>query len=182
MDNLNKKRICGHTVNPTRDPTDLYPTPALWTIALLRNITFRGPVWEPAAGNGDMVAVLENFKYSVKRSDILTGDDFLLCDSKWKGSIVTNPPYKYANEFIKQSLNLASEQVALLLPLGSLGGHKRYDEIWSATPPTMLIVIVDRMPLIGGGHSQFNHVWAIWDLKISKRQTIVIWETVKPTQ
>jgi hypothetical protein len=70
--------------------------------------------------------VLESAGYKVRSSDILTGTDFLKECEPWVGSIITNPPYKLRNRFIATALLLATEQVAILLPIPRLGGQARY--------------------------------------------------------
>lgn len=47
---------------------DLYATEPWVTRALLSRVRFRGPVWEPAAGRGDMVRVLQDAGYEVYAS------------------------------------------------------------------------------------------------------------------
>jgi hypothetical protein len=84
---------------------DIYYTEPWVTQALLDRIRFRGVVWEPACGRGDMVKVIGAAGYEVVASDI-AGDD-LGCDSasgvdflreqhksSRSFSIVTNPPYR----------------------------------------------------------------------------------------
>jgi len=53
--------------------------------------------------------------------------DFLTCDRKWHGDIVTNPPYKYAHEFVEHSLDLLDEggRAFFFLKLTFLEGQKR---------------------------------------------------------
>jgi hypothetical protein len=56
-------------------------------------------IWEPAAGSGQMVRVLESAGHKVIATDVVTGDDFLLIDRRQADAIVTNPPYALAQEF-----------------------------------------------------------------------------------
>jgi hypothetical protein len=154
-------RIGGNQINANRDPTDLYPTHPSCTRALLKNIKLQGPVWEPAAGNGDMVKVIREAGYRVHATDILTGQDFLATAEPWAGSIVTNPPYRLADEFIAHALSLASAQTAMLLPVGALGGQRRFSGLWAKRPPALILVIARRM-VVTGSASQFNHMWAVW--------------------
>jgi hypothetical protein len=61
-----------------RLPMDQYQTPDWVTEALIPHIPRRVKnVWEPAAGNGDMVKALRHHGYNVRASDIKTGKDFL---------------------------------------------------------------------------------------------------------
>lgn len=166
-------RIGGNQPNAQRDPTDLYPTPEHWTEALLSQVKLRGPVWECAAGNHDMVRVLCRHGYQVNATDILAGTDFLAQDQPWAGSIVTNPPYSLASQFVDKALELAAEQTAMLLPVGALGGQRRYRQLWSQRPPSLVLIIATRMPM-NGQASQFNHCWVVWDRRY-KRPTSLRW-------
>lgn len=166
--------IAGNQINPNRSPNDLYPTDERWTEVLLRKANIRGPIWECAAGEGHIVRVCERRGYAVRATDIMTGDDFLTMREPWTGSIVTNPPYSKADEFIHHALDLASEQVAMLLPVGALGGQKRYEQLWATRPPALIISVVNRMYVFGKA-SQFNHMWVTWD-KAHCGRTEIIWE------
>jgi len=168
------RQISGNSLNPNRNRTDLYPTHPVWTRALLDNVEFKGPVLEPASGYGDMVRVLEEHGYSVTASDILEGDDFLERTEPWVGDIITNPPYKLADEFIHHAMSLASGRVAMLLPIGSLGGINRYKNLWSVKPPEVVLIISRRMP-VGGKTSQFNHIWCVWPRPDDVKDTKVLW-------
>lgn len=167
-------RIGGNQTNTRRDPTDLYPTHPNWTRALLRAVKLRGPIWEPAAGDGSMVEVLRSAGYEVHATDILTGQDFLAVNKPWVGSIVTNPPYRFADEFIAHALDLASSKVAMLLPIGALGGQRRFSSLWNKRPPGLILVIARRMT-VKSQMSQFNHIWAVWSAKRNPQHTCIRW-------
>jgi hypothetical protein len=165
--------LAANQFNPNRSPTDLYPTAAAWTRALLREVRLRGPLWEPAAGNGDMVRELQRAGYQVCATDVLTGVDFLTVTTPWPGAIITNPPYRFAYEFIDRALTLAAHQVAMLLPMGALGGIDRCRRLWQPRPPTLILVIANRM-VVHGKPSQFNHLWAVWDKRVHQ-PTVIRW-------
>ena len=101
-------------------------------------------VWECACGTGCLSDRLKDFGYDVVSSDLIDrgyGDvaDFLKTTEMPTdcNCIITNPPYKYATEFIKHSLELLKEGglCAMFLKTTFLEGQKRYDEIFSTTPP-----------------------------------------------
>jgi hypothetical protein len=108
---------------------DRYFTEPWVTRALLDRVRFRGLIWEPACGRGDMADVLVEKGYKVMCSDIAGASlgcvgaaeaDFLTHGSPGDGtfSIVTNPPYNRAEAFIRKALDLttrASGMVAMLL-------------------------------------------------------------------
>ena len=55
------------------------------------------------------------------------GVDFLKCQEMWKGDILTNPPYRYAQQFVERALLLVSEghKVFMFLKLQFLEGKAR---------------------------------------------------------
>lgn len=53
--------------------------------------------------------------------------DFLQRRESWRGDIITNPPYKYAAEFVQHALDIIDngQKVAMFLKLTFLEGEKR---------------------------------------------------------
>lgn len=113
---------------------DLYETPPIATRALLRHEALSSHIWEPACGRGAICDVLSAAGKSVTATDLVdygygrSGVDFLMetrapdgCDT-----IVTNPPYKLADEFIWRGLTLVP-RIIVLLRLAFLEGAKRRD-------------------------------------------------------
>ena len=119
-----------------RSKTDAYFTPSECTEALLKygDIPTTGSlVLEPCCGDGAISKVLKEFGYTVFSSDIV---DFgygkqinFLNPERFKvkyqfDAIITNPPYKDAEEFINKSIYVAP-YVAMFLRLSFLEGIKR---------------------------------------------------------
>lgn len=155
----------GFRPNPDRRDFDDYPTEPEWTHALLDQIKIRGPIWEPAAGAGQMARVLAARGHKVRATDIrFTKRDFTKHEGTWEGSIVTNPPYKLLDKFIEVALDSATEQVAFLLAVHALGGKKRTAELWTPHPADH-VVFVPRLMHVHGKGSQFFHAWVVWDKK-----------------
>lgn len=122
---MNDPAMAG-TLGYVRQANDAYWTPAWCTQALLDEVTFRGAIWEPAAGAGHIVEVLKANKYKVFATDIASYGfaikirDFLDKESylipPWH--IITNPPYDKAEQFIRHALDYTKpsrSQVAMLL-------------------------------------------------------------------
>lgn len=167
------KRIAGNQLSDRRS-RDEYSTDPLWTQVLIDNVRLAGNVWEPACGDGAMASVLHSAGYTVKASDIAHGDDFLLSQDR-ADTIVTNPPYRLATEFIEHGLSQANRMLCLLLGWHLIaGGRERADRVWMKTPPFLVIAIADRMPY-GREASQFNHAWAIWYIGDDKGETELMW-------
>ncbi len=101
-------------------------------------------VWECACGNGCLSERMEYFGRRVYSSDIVDrgyGEvlDFLEADAMPEGCecIITNPPYKYATEFVRHALDLLPDGgwCIMFLKTTFLEGQKRWKEIFSSTPP-----------------------------------------------
>jgi hypothetical protein len=114
---------CQTGQHPHRDRgLDCYSTPAVAVDALLRVETLPHYIWEPAAGHGNIVNVLREAGHRVVASDILHYDfeldfeaDFLEQTRAPPGTelILTNPPFRYATEFVEHALELCPRVIVL---------------------------------------------------------------------
>ncbi len=102
-------------------------------------------VWECACGNGCLSERMEYFGRKVYSSDVVDrgyGEvlDFLKADAMPEGCecIITNPPYKYATEFVRHALDLLPDGgwCVMFLKTTFLEGQKRYKDIFSCCPPS----------------------------------------------
>jgi hypothetical protein len=117
---------------------DLYETPPKAVRALLKVEQFDRPIWEPACGPGTIVRVLRDTGHKVIATDIKDygcpdskgGVDFLGQTSAPAGvtTILSNPPFMHADEFVRHALTLAP-RVVMLLRLAFLEGQGRSDII-----------------------------------------------------
>jgi hypothetical protein len=113
---------------------DLYETPVVVTEALLKVENLPHRIWEPAAGRGAIVDVLRAHGHYVVAQDLVnygepdqeSGRDFLFEQRAPDGieCIVTNPPYKLADQFVAHALNLCP-RVVMLLRLAFLESVRR---------------------------------------------------------
>ena len=118
-----------------RENNDFYATDpkALYSLINEHNIVFNSNIWECACGAGNLSEVLKEYNYNVYSSDLVdhgygtVGVDFLRCINTWDGDIITNPPYKYAQEFIEHALDLITDgnHVYMFLKIQFLEGKKR---------------------------------------------------------
>lgn len=165
----------------SRVARDDYPTAPAWTDVLLRRVELPFNVWEPAAGDGAMAERIELAGHNVFRTDIATHGDFLL-QNFWSpaAAIVTNPPFSLVDEFIEQGLLLAEQWLCLLLGWHFVaGGQARAASIWQKKPPTLVLVIPERM-VVHNKASQFNHAWVCWKLPRRGRTTRLEWHSAFP--
>ena len=155
-----------------REDDDFYPTPDYATIELLKKEGFSGEVWECACGNGAISKILEK-EYSVISTDLYdrgygySGIDFLTTFFE-VDNIVTNPPYKYAQEFIEHSLSCAKYKVVMLLKLNFLEGQKR-NNFFRSTPLKTVYVFSKRLSFDKGnkkgkGSGLLAYAWYIWEV------------------
>jgi hypothetical protein len=186
----NSKKISGGKVpEPSykRSAFDAYPTPVVATEILLAHEKFSKRIWECASGTGDISKVLERHGHEVESSDLQTHDgiygekgvDFLL-SNKRVDSIVSNPPYVLAEEFILKALECTGEKCAFLVRIAFLESIRRY-QIFKEHPPSKVIVISRRLPFYANNKwnnkgAVFGHAWIIWS-KQYNGPTILEWAT-----
>ena len=116
-----------------RQREDYYATEPKSTEWLCKLERFEGRILEPSCGEGHMSRVLEAAGYEVVSRDLVDrgyGEvaDFLAIDNlEWDDNIVTNPPYKYAQEFVEKALSIIpkGKKVAMFLKLAFLEGKAR---------------------------------------------------------
>ncbi len=108
--------------------------------------------------------------------------DFLAIDNlAWDGNIVTNPPYKYAQQFVEKALSIIPEgkKVAMFLKLTFLEGKARRT-LFRSTPPIRVWVSSSRLKCAMNGDfdkygsSAAAYAWFVWE-KGYKGETTVKW-------
>lgn len=167
--------ILGAKPSNKRRVLDDYETPPHVTEALLKHVSFPGPILEPCAGTGRIAKVLRAAGYKVQATDIKRGQDFLArraMPSRKKWSIVTNPPYKNGLPFemLQRSLHLAAStggKVAFLVKHGFEWSATRRDFMnqnrWSTRvvmSDRILFLLPNGKPIKG---QFFDHLWMVWD-------------------
>jgi hypothetical protein len=154
---------------------DMYPTPreATWSLVALESLP--RVIWEPAAGDGAIVQVLEDAGHDVIPSDLIDyGVGFWVADylatpvPPGAGGIVTNPPYRRAEPFLQKALGEVP-YVALLLRTNFLESVGRLP-FFRAHPPARVWISSRRLPMMhrrdwDGPRSSSNHTfaWLVWD-------------------
>lgn len=161
---------------------DLYETPEVATKALLRVEKLPEICWEPACGPGSIVRTLRDAGHKVYATDLVNygcpdaehGIDFLMEHSAptYIGAIVTNPPFKLANQFVAHALTLAPK-VVMLLRLAFLEGIGR-SPIMDGGALARVHIFKNRLPMMhraGRGtkiaktnSSAMAFAWFVWDI------------------
>lgn len=159
-----------------RETHDYYATQPDAIDALFRVHKFSDTIWECACGEGHLSKRIEEYGKSVYSTDLINRGygndfiDFLNSDIQWPGDIITNPPYKYAKEFVEQSLASINvgNQVAMFLKLTFLEGQKRR-ELFEVSPPKYIYVFSARKTCAkngdfkNAGSSAACYAWFIWE-------------------
>ncbi len=169
-----------------REENDYYATDPLAIDKLLQVEKPFSHIWECAAGGGHLAKRLKEQGYKVTTSDIIERDyeldfiqDFLKMSVCGLGSneeydILTNPPYKYAKEFVLQALDMIKDgrKVYMFLKLTFLEGKARLKELFSKYPPKKIYVFSERIlcaknaefqKMIDGGGSAIAYAWYVWE-------------------
>jgi hypothetical protein len=156
---------------------DLYETPPCAVRALLRVEQLPHYLWEPAAGRGAIVRVLRAAGHSVIASDLVdygnpthfARRDFLLeqlpdhCQA-----IITNPPFKLAEEFVAHALAICP-MVVMLLRLAFMESDRR-TSILENCGLARVHVFRRRLPMMHRdgwagrkANSGMAFAWFVWD-------------------
>ena len=161
-----------------RETNDYYATDPRAVDLLLREEVFCHRVWEPACGEGHMSEVLKAHGYDVLSSDLIDrgygdgGVNFLAIPAHGdkECDIITNPPYKYAKEFVEHALDMVADghKVAMFLKIQFLEGKARR-ALFDATPPQTVYVSSGRLRCAMNGefdkYAKSNAVcyaWYVW--------------------
>lgn len=146
------------------DSLDDFPTPPWAARAFLEALNGRGEtdwrarsVWEPAANRGSMVRGLRGAVGSLSYSDVHDyGAGYPVRDFLFPGPVfpvdwvITNPPFRLAEDFARRGLDVASCGVALLVRLAFIEGGARYKGLFADTPPTRVLQFCERVVMHKG--------------------------------
>lgn len=183
-----------HT-NKERAENDFYATDPIAVDKLLMVEKPSSPIWECACGEGHLADRLYEKGFKVYASDIVNRgygivQDFLQMkedETSWikDCDILTNPPYKYAKEFVLHALDLVGNghKVYMFLKLTFLEGKARYKDLFSKSPPKVIYVFSERVmcakngkfkEMMDGGGSAVAYAWFVWQ-KGWKGKTTIEW-------
>lgn len=178
-------------VHPLDSPDD-FPTPPWATRALLEFVieqahyTQKLACLEPACGAGHMAKVLQEyfgevaacdaFEYGFgERSDFMK-EPYQAGAFDW---VITNPPFRLAEEFIAKALPIARRGVAILARTVFLESVGRYNNLFSCHPPSKVAQFTERVPMVKGrldrnASTATGYAWIVWEKGFSD-PTRLIW-------
>lgn len=184
-----------HT-NKERQNEDYYATSPIAIDKLIKSIDLPTNIWECACGEKHLSDRLEELNYNVFSSDLIKRRNdveelnFLTATPKdipfysfERMAIVTNPPYKYAKEFVLKALALLgyNELCCMFLKLTFLEGKGRYKDLFSKYPPKKVLVFSKRVlcaknadfeGMKQGGGSAIAYAWFVWEKGFNGRPII----------
>jgi hypothetical protein len=150
------------------DSLDDFPTPPWATRALFRHVLYPtcdvfAPddhfrtlhAWEPACNRGHMARPMEEHFATVRATDVADyqwpgqerASDFLMPSLQalavdW---IITNPPFRLAEQFIARAHRVARAGVAMFVRAALLEGVGRHARLWSRRPPSVIAFFSERV-------------------------------------
>jgi hypothetical protein len=174
------------------DSPDDFPTPPWATRGLIEHILDKSELaaltcLEPACGAGHMAKVLKEYFREVKSADAYDYGygpvrDFLTypyetnaCD--W---MITNPPFRLAEEFVLRAFRVARKGVAILARTVFLESSGRYEAIFRDNPPTKFAQFVERVPMVKGrldkkATTATGYAWLVWEKEASAAPPRLMW-------
>ena len=177
--------VCNGASNHTdgeREKHDYYATEPKAVELLLQQENFNHYVWECACGEGHISEVLKSHGYNVKSSDLYSRGypsteiiDFLQYTSEQRKQeisrdIITNPPYKYAKEFVQNALEISADgtKIAMFLKLTFLESKSR-KMLFEKYPPKTVYVSRSRLKCAKNGNFEAEknntavaYAWYVW--------------------
>lgn len=173
-----------------RQNEDFYATDPIAAELLFKEEWFSENIWECACGQKHLSKVFEKHGRNVRSSDIIDrcGNevfDFLSIENQsWDGDIITNPPYKYALDFIYKALSIIpnGNKVAMFLKVQFMEGKER-KHLFTGFPPKTIYVSSSRIQcakngdfevLKASGSSAVAYAWYVWK-KGYRGDTVVKW-------
>lgn len=186
--------VCHGASNHTeeeRQQHDYYATEPKAVELLLEQENFKFTIWECACGQGHMSDVLKQHGHNVVSSDLIDRgypdtivQDFLQTNGLNCTDIITNPPYKYAKEFVEHALDISIDgvKVAMFLKLTFFESKAR-KKLFKKYPPKVVYISSSRLQCAKNGDFEkygkgvgtaVAYAWFVWE-KGYKGDTVVKW-------
>ena len=185
-----------------REPSDFYSTDPKALELFYPKFPLHHKVWECACGDGSLSKWLWGKGHEVLSSDLVdrgygnNGIDFLKVEkddkvlNQWANGetfdILTNPPYKYASDFILHALDLIPDdgRVIMFLKTTFLEGKQRKKLIFDVNPPRYVFQYSERILCAKNGDfdymrrhggSAVSYAMYTWNKQNDEKKTEVIW-------
>lgn len=153
---------------------DYYATDPVAATLLIQEENLSG-VWECACGDGALAKVFDKSGVLKRATDLIDrgygkgGIDFLQEQGTYDGDIVTNPPYKHAEDFIRKAYELIPDgrKVCMFLKLTFLESKSR-KKMFEEIPLKTLYVSSSRINCYRNNDRSFKssaiaYGWYVWE-------------------
>jgi hypothetical protein len=174
------------------DSLDDFPTPPWATRALIEHVLDPNSLknqscLEPACGAGHMSKVLHEYFAEVCSVDIhdygygVQGD--FLCQpfpAKTFDWVITNPPFRLAEEFIHRAMPIAKFGIAMLVRTVFTESVGRYERLFKNCPPTKVAQFAERVPMVKGrldrkASTATGYCWIVWETANTASSPEMVW-------
>jgi hypothetical protein len=171
--------IGGQSDEWERNDADFYPTPDDCTTALIDavpSLLTTGVIWEPACGDGAVSKLLMQRGATVVSTDLhdrgfgMVGVDFLKARNVFGAkTIITNPPFFLAEDFIRHAAGMGV-YIAMLLK-GTYWHSARRLKLFEDTRPAMVLPMTWRPNFAPnrGKSPTMEFCWTVWGAGPSSR-------------
>jgi hypothetical protein len=156
-----------------RQKHDFYIEPDWCVDQLFVTVRFRGPIHDPCCGR-NIVLAAQRAGYEASGADLVdrgfgeTGVRFQE-DLRPRTTLVLNSPSGQHEEFIMHALEVASETVAVIVPIPFLDGQERFWELYRPFPPAYVLCCSERPSMPPGDEPDVkpeggtaDYCWLIW--------------------
>lgn len=162
-----------------KNSLDDFPTPPWATRALTEHVIGKNDLAaltciEPACGRGHMAVTLAEYFKEVMAADVFDygfgrEQDFLKSKIA-AGSfdwVITNPPFRLAEDFIQKGLSIARCGVAMLTRTVFVESVGRYERLFQTNPPSRFAQFTERVPMVKGrvdkkASTATGYAWLVW--------------------
>ena len=174
------------------DSRDDFPTPPWATRAVIEHVI--GPenvrdltCLEPACGRGHMARPLSEYFSDVRSADAYPYGfadvrDFLTFpyEARSHDWVITNPPFRLAEEFLVRAMMVARGGVAILARTVFLESIGRYERVFQSNPPSVFAQFSERVPMVKGrvdpkASTATGYAWFIWNMDSSEHTSRLTW-------
>lgn len=186
MGKLKGTSLAGDSTTRDRAENDYYATPFESTKAILKREMLGSTILEPACGEGHIGKVVKDYYPNseitlcdlIQRDDkfnlgITGGVDFLTAEFGRKfDTVITNPPYALAKDFVEKALDVSTNKVLMFLKIQFLEGQSR-KKFFQGSPLKYVYVFSERQnPMRNGNDRDENgkpwsstmcFAWFVWE-------------------
>lgn len=168
--------MAGGNSTDGREKDDYYSTPVECTMALIeaeRERISNRLIWECACGTGAISKELIRQNIDVCSTDLVNrgfGEhrrDFLMEQYPLSSAVITNPPFKLAEKFIRHSEKIGIDYLALLLK-STFWHARRRTSLFSIWRPARIYAMAWRPDFRDLGSPTMEFIWCVWDGRSSR--------------